>query len=142
MSNCMNPVDGSLILLVEDHVPLRRNLAFLLKVAGFDVAEASDGAQSLEVLRDCTPDLILSDVDMPNMNGYELLRAVRSHREWASVPVIFMSDKYGMDDLLYALDLGANDYVPKPYDIYDVLDAIQRTLPQPVLERDLRQTAS
>lgn len=124
-----------LILLVEDHAPLLRSMAFLLEVAGFDVLTASDGAEALNVLRKQIPDLVISDVSMPNMDGYELLQRLRSSTQWHKLPFIFASARYDMDDLMYGLELGANDYVPKPFDIYDVLDSIQRTVPGLIQDR-------
>jgi two-component system alkaline phosphatase synthesis response regulator PhoP len=119
-----------LVLLVEDHIPLLRNMGFLLEIAGFDVIMTEDGEQALKALGKQTPDLIISDVNMPNVDGFELLRRVRSNAQWRNIPLIFASARYEMEDLMYGLELGANDYVPKPFDIYDMLDAIQRTVPQ------------
>lgn len=128
MSQLNNNAHG-LILLVDDHAPLLRNMAFLLEVAGFDVITARSGMEAIDALRQQIPDVIISDVNMPGMDGYELLTRVRSAANWQHLPFIFASAKYEMHDLLYGLDLGANDYIPKPFDIYDVLDAIQRTAP-------------
>lgn len=122
------PVNHELILLVDDSLPLLRNLAFLLEIAGFSVLTASTSEKALDILRYQTPDLVVSDVDMPGMDGYELLKTIHVSRQWQHVPVILTSDKYGLDDLLHALDLGAADYLPKPYDIYDVIDVVRRTL--------------
>ena len=117
------------ILLVDDHLPLLRNMAFLLEVAGFDVISATDGREALDILETQTPDLVISDVKMPRLDGYGLLKAIRNDVRWHHLPFIFASAQYQLSDLVYGLDLGANDYVPKPFDIYDVLDAIQRTVP-------------
>jgi len=124
-----------LILLVEDHAPLRNSMTFLLEVAGFDVVSAADGEEALNVLRQQIPDVVVSDVSMPKMDGYELLRRIRSTSQWRKLPFIFTSARYEMEDLMYGLELGANDYVPKPFDIYDVLDAIQRTVPSLIHDR-------
>lgn len=122
------------ILLVDDHLPLLRNMAFLLEVAGFDVLPARNGFEALDILRDQMPDMVISDVNMPGMDGYELLNTIRNSANWQHLPFMFASAKYEMHDLLYGLELGANDYIPKPFDIYDVLDAIQRTAPHLVSE--------
>lgn len=129
MSQLMNNNYG-VILLVDDHEPLLRSLAFLLDIAGFTVLTATNGVQALETLRQHTPDLIISDVSMPQMDGYELLSHVRASAQWQHIPFIFTSARYEMSDLLYGLELGANDYIPKPFDIYDILDAMQRTVPE------------
>jgi DNA-binding response OmpR family regulator len=128
---------GERILLVEDNARLLRSMAFLLQVVGCEVLTACDGIEALEILRMRTPDLIISDIEMPRLNGYELLRQTRIDVRWASIPFVFSSDKYSLDDLMYALDLGADDYLPKPFDIHDVLDTIERTLPMPPMRRRL-----
>ena len=117
------------ILIVDDYLPLLRNMAFLLRIAGFDVLTASGGTEALKVLDKHTPDLVISDIAMPCMDGYSLLQAIRSNVRWQKLPFVFTSVQYDLEDLLYGLDLGANDYIPKPFDIYDVLDSIHRTVP-------------
>ncbi len=131
---------SGVILLVEDSVPLLRNAAFLLEVAGYKVLSATNGQEGMAMLRRQRPDLIISDIEMPQMDGYQFLQAVRADRRLRSIPFIFVSAKYELDDLMYGLDLGADDYLPKPYDIHDLLDAIERSLPQ--LVKDPQRIAS
>ncbi len=128
----MAPFNSTLgsILLVEDHAPLRRNLAFLLQASGFEVACASNGEEAISILGKSNPSIIISDIDMPQVDGYGLLKFVRDSLEWHNTPFILTSAKYDYDDLINGLELGANDYLPKPFDIYDVLDAIQRVAPE------------
>ena len=118
------------ILLAEDHVPLLRNLAFLLTIAGYEVITAGNGLEALNALKNRTPDLIISDIDMPCMNGFELLGRVRASQSHRTVPFVFISDRYGLEDITRSLDLGADDYVPKPFDLNDVLHAVDRLLPR------------
>ncbi len=127
------------ILIVDDHLPLLRNLAFLLEVTGFEVLTAANGFEALRILETDCPDLVISDVEMPIMNGFDLLDAMRSNERWQAIPFIFASVRYDLDDLMYGLDLGANDYVPKPYDIFDILDAIHRTTPAMIGAEVLRE---
>ena len=122
------------ILIVDDYLPLLRNMAFLLEMTGFDVLTATDGQRALEVLETHCVDLVISDIDMPTLDGYGLLRTLRNDVRWHSLPFIFASAHYELDDLMYGLEMGANDYVPKPFDIYDVLDAVQRTVPNLITE--------
>lgn len=131
MARDSEPTNCGTILLVEDSTPLLRSAAFLLEVAGYHVLSASNGAEGLEALRRRTPDLIISDTEMPQMDGYEFLQKIRADRRWRKIPFIFISGKYELDDLMYGLDLGADDYVPKPFDIHDLLSAIERSLSQP-----------
>jgi CheY-like chemotaxis protein len=124
--------EGSLILVVEDNPALLRQMNFLLKVAGMEVITAADGCEALAVLQTRTPNLIVSDIDMPNLDGCGLLQHLRADPRWSAIPLILTSERYAYDDLMGALDLGADDYVPKPFDLYDLLDAIARTLPPPM----------
>lgn len=126
------------ILIVDDFAPLRRNLAFLLQIAGYDVITAENGAYALEALADERPDLVITDVTMPAMDGYALLNEIRARREWSHLPVILVSCSYALEDVTHALDMGASDYLPKPFDIYDVLDSIQRVAPHLIPVTDER----
>jgi DNA-binding response OmpR family regulator len=123
---------GEQILLVEDNPRLLRGMAFLLTIVGFEVEAVSSAEAALTSLQSYVPHLIISDTDMPGMNGYDLLQQVRGCEAWQHTPFIFVSEKYDFENFMFALDLGADEYVPKPFDINDVLDAIERTLlPQP-----------
>jgi DNA-binding response OmpR family regulator len=124
----MTRFNGEQILLVEDNARLLRSMAFLLTIAGFDVLSAADGTAALDLLQSHTPHLIISDIDMPDTDGYQLLRHVRATPTLAAMPVILTSDRYGLDDLMFALDLGADDYLPKPFDFHEVMEVITRTL--------------
>ncbi|MBZ0303211.1 MAG: response regulator [Anaerolineae bacterium] len=123
------PADLGTVLLVDDYLPLLRNMAFLLELTGFHALTATNGAEALALMEAQTPDLIISDIEMPLMNGFEFLSTVRADARWQSTPFILASAHYELDDVLHSLDLGADDYVPKPFDIYDVLDSIHRTAP-------------
>jgi CheY-like chemotaxis protein len=127
MANINTP-EGALIMVVEDHVALLRDMSFILEVAGFDVVSASDGVEALALMKRQTPDLVLSDIDMPNMDGYELLRQMRTEKKLAAVPCILMSGNDDYEHLMTALELGAADYLPKPFDAYELIDAIHMAL--------------
>src|SRR5687768_14626719 len=128
MANINTPTDGALIMVVEDHVALLRDMSFILEVAGFDVVSAADGVEALAMMKRQTPDLVLSDIDMPNMDGYELLRQMHTEKKLAAVPCILMSGNDDYEHLMTALDLGAADYLPKPFDAYELIDAIHMAL--------------
>lgn len=127
MANITTP-EGALIMVVEDHVALLRDMSFILEVAGFDVVSAADGVEALALMKRQTPDLVLSDIDMPNLNGYELLRQMRTDKKLTAVPCILMSGNDDYDHLMTALELGAADYLPKPFDAYELIDAIHMAL--------------
>src|SRR4029450_9683263 len=122
MTETRTSIEGALILVVEDHLPLLRDIAFILQVAGFDVLSAADGAEALQLMKRQKPDLVLSDIEMPNLNGYDMLREMHADKKLASVPCIFMSGKDDYEHPMTALDLGALDYLPKPFDAYELID--------------------
>lgn len=133
MTQISNHLDGSLILVVEDHTPLLRHIAFLLQVAGFDVMTAHDGAEAMRLMNRAMPALVLTDAEMPGVNGYALLNRLRADRKTAKLPVIMMSEKYDYESLMDALDMGANEYLPKPFDTEQMLDAVYAALGEPVV---------
>ncbi|MEW5830548.1 MAG: response regulator transcription factor [Chloroflexota bacterium] len=100
------------ILVVDDEERMVRFIRLNLEHDGFQVSEAFNGKQALERLRDKTPDLILLDVMMPDLDGFEVLKMIR---EISNVPVIMLTAKGEEDDRVRGLELGADDYVTKPF---------------------------
>ena len=123
---------GAYVLIINDQPKLARNIAFLLEVAGLHALTASTTEEINQTLAQQTPDLILCDVDMTSTDGYTALRRIHSDRRYHNIPFIVMSESYELHDLMYALDLGAAEYLPKPFDTYDLIDAIRDALVQPV----------
>ena len=126
---------GAYVLIINDQPKLTRSMAFLLEVAGLHTLTASSTEEIAQVLAQQTPDLILCDVDMTAMDGYTALRRIHADRRYSRIPFIVMSESYELHDLMYALDLGASEYLPKPFDSYDLIDAIRDALVQPVAFR-------
>jgi DNA-binding response OmpR family regulator len=104
----------SLILIVEDNAEMRFFLRHVLGT-GIDIAEAGNGREALRWLNDHTPDLIISDVMMPHMDGYQFLSALKSSEQWRSIPVIMVTSRSSEQDLLHGLSLGVDDYIVKPF---------------------------
>lgn len=128
-NNNASVIEGASILLVEDNGPLTRNLAFLLQVAGLKVTTACIGAEALRLLKRESFDVALVDLDMPGEDGTELLRRIRMDAgRINALPIIAISRNYALPDLMRALDLGATDYLPKPFGIEDVLNVITEAL--------------
>ncbi len=113
------------ILLIEDNTSLRRNLAEILTLEGYRVLTAAEGQSGLQQARDEKPDLILCDIMMPGVDGYEVLTQVRAHASTASLPLIFLTAKGDMPDLRLGMSLGADDYLPKPVSRVDLLEAVR-----------------
>ena len=116
------------ILLIEDNASLRRNIAQILTIEGYRVLAAVNGAAGLELLRAERPDLILCDIMMPEMGGYEVLSRVRAEPATASLPFIFLTAKGDMPDLRLGMSLGADDYLAKPVASTDLLEAVRTRL--------------
>ena len=116
------------ILLVDDDDTMRETLREILELAGFIVLTASDGADALTALEASVPDLVISDVNMPRMDGYRLYEAVRAREQWAHLPFIFVSGLGERDDVRHGKLLGVDDYLVKPVDEEDLLVAVRGTL--------------
>jgi chemosensory pili system protein ChpA (sensor histidine kinase/response regulator) len=104
-----------LVLVVDDSVTVRRVTQRLLVREGFRVALAQDGFQALEMLADELPAVILSDIEMPRMDGFELVRSVRANPAWAAVPVIMITSRIAQKHRDHAQALGVDHYLGKPY---------------------------
>jgi two-component system chemotaxis response regulator CheY len=104
------------LLIVDDALTIRRYHRAIAERAGFLTVEAADGSEALErALRD-PPDLLLVDVNMPTMDGYAFLRAVRSHPDLAAIPAVMISTEAEAEDRRLAFEAGANLYLVKPVD--------------------------
>ncbi|MCA0458441.1 MAG: response regulator [Chloroflexi bacterium] len=127
--------NGANVLIINDQPKLARSMAFLMEIAGLHATTAATPDEAAQALAAQKPDLILCDVDMTVTDGYTLLRRVRADRRYAHIPFIVMSESYELHDLMYALDLGAAEYLPKPFDTYDLIDAVRQALAEPVAYR-------
>lgn len=116
------------LLIVEDEKDLRFNLIEMLEGEGYNILSASNGIEALELTSHIEPDLILSDIRMPDMDGLELLKTLQENSSTANIPFIFLTAKVEMQDLRDGMVLGADDYLMKPYKIDDVLNAINSRL--------------
>ncbi len=112
------------VLLVEDEKPLLRALAMNLVARGYAVTEADTGTRALTALADARHDAIVLDLGLPDMSGVDVIRAVR---EYASTPIIVLSARSGSAEKVQALDLGADDYVTKPFSMDELLARLRAT---------------
>lgn len=104
------------ILVVDDFPTMRRIIRNLLKDLGFEnVDEAEDGAQALEKVRNATFDLIVSDWNMPNMDGLEMLKTIRQDPDLSTLPVLMVTAEAKKENIIAAAQAGANGYVVKPF---------------------------
>jgi DNA-binding response OmpR family regulator len=116
------------VLVVDDDPVILRLLQVNFELEGIDVATAVDGEEGLKMAQSDRPDLVISDIMMPKVNGLELLAALRSSPETASLPVILLSAKAQVADVQRGLELGADDYVTKPFDPLELIDRIYKVL--------------
>jgi two-component system phosphate regulon response regulator PhoB len=117
-----------LILIVEDEAALQKLLAYNLEAAGFEVAQAFDGEEALTLLAERTPDLIVLDWMIPQLSGLELLRRIRRRPEHAHIPVVMLTARTEEADRLRGLELGADDYVTKPFSPAELVARIRAVL--------------
>jgi DNA-binding response OmpR family regulator len=107
---------GRRVLVVDDEPSMRLLCSINLKLAGFEVSEAADGAEALVCAQAGGVDLVLLDVMMPDIGGHEVLRRLSEDERTRGLPVVFLSARTDRDDLRAAYELGAVDYVTKPFD--------------------------
>ena len=125
------------ILIVDDEARIRDFVRMNLELEHYRVIEANDGLQALEQLRENLPDLIVLDVMMPEMDGFEALRAIR---EVSTVPVIMLTVRQGEQDKIHGLDLGADDYLAKPFSPRELLSRIRALLRRSLMAPPSRKT--
>jgi len=116
------------ILLIEDHAPLRENLREMLALAGYEVIAAENGREGLQLATQHLPALILCDIMMPGMDGYAVLERLRADPTTKAVPFIFLTAKGTPPDIRAGMNLGADDYLPKPVTRNDLLKAVRTRL--------------
>jgi len=116
------------ILIAEDEPNLREVLHMQLELAGFEVVEADDGGMAIELAQQVRPDVILLDVMMPRVDGYEALRRLRASYATRFIPIIMLTAKDTKEDVLTGFQGGANDYLTKPYDRGELLLRINNQL--------------
>lgn len=117
--------EKSRILIVDDEPQIRRVLRTSLTAQGYDLRTAADGEAALETFGDWPPDLVVTDLSMPNMNGLELCRKLRTHSQ---VPILLLSVRGEEQIKVEALDAGADDYITKPFSIAELLARIRAAL--------------
>jgi DNA-binding response OmpR family regulator len=116
------------ILVVEDDKLVRDNLNYLLSNEGYSVIQAEDGLKAFEYVSEAVPDLIISDIHMPKMSGFDLFKKLKNNTETESIPIIFLTADTRLQKMQEGISLGAADYLIKPYDLEELLDAVYTKL--------------
>ena len=116
------------LLIVEDHDILREGIQLLLETEGYCVVAAMHGQDALRQMENITPDLILSDISMPEMDGYAFYEAVRARPEWVAIPFIFLTARGDRNDVFTSRKLGVEDYLVKPIQRNELITTIRSRL--------------
>ncbi|MDI5897460.1 response regulator [Flavobacterium yafengii] len=116
------------ILIIEDDTVLRENTAEFIKGQNFEVFIAEDGLVGIQQTLKHLPDLILCDISMPNMNGYDFYKTIKQIKATSTIPLIFFSARTENEDVRAGMQLGADDYITKPFSLYGLLRVINTRL--------------
>ena len=116
------------VLVVEDDDAIRANIARLLKLEGFEILAAANGARGLEQARIARPDIVISDISMPEMDGFALLEAIRGDAQLATTPVMLLTALDDRASMRRGMTAGADDYLAKPFTRVELLEALQGLL--------------
>jgi two-component system aerobic respiration control protein ArcA len=112
-----NKMEPKVILVIEDDETMRSALKRIFEMDGFIVKLAADGMELSGILDDVSPDLILMDIGLPWLNGFELAQMLKEHKELKKIPLVFVSGKTSDEDLKRAFEIGADDFIKKPFEI-------------------------
>ncbi len=127
------------ILVIEDEKELLENLAFFLTLEDYEVYSANDGEMGVELAFEKIPDLIICDINMPGMDGYQVLKLIRDNQSTKTVPFIFLTAHSEKSFIRQGMDLGADDYVSKPYTDEEILSAVRTRLEKHKVINDIHQ---
>ncbi|RYY99958.1 MAG: response regulator [Chitinophagaceae bacterium] len=116
------------VLIIEDNPVILENTAELLEMANYRVHKAPDGRSGIAEAMTCHPDLILCDINMPDLDGYGVLHLVQKHPELRQIPFIFLTALTAPADIRKGMSLGADDFISQPYDATDLLNTIESRL--------------
>ncbi len=116
------------ILIAEDERDIRDLVAFTLRFAGYQVVTAANGEEALELARDESPDLVLLDVRMPRMTGYDVCRAIKADPQLKDMPVVFLSAKGQESEIQAGMEAGAEEYLLKPFAPDELTERVRQIL--------------
>ncbi|MFA9475012.1 MAG: response regulator transcription factor [Filomicrobium sp.] len=116
------------VLIVDDESYIVKSLSFVMKNAGFDTGSAGDGEEALKKVDEMVPDLVILDVMMPKLDGFEVCKAIRANPAWSSIKIIMLTAKGRDTEREKGLALGADDYLTKPFSTRDILKRVQEMM--------------
>ncbi|MBM4310484.1 MAG: response regulator, partial [Deltaproteobacteria bacterium] len=130
-----------LLLIVDDNPDVLRYIAGIVRTQ-YDYISAENGREALRLLEQYAPELIISDIMMPNMDGYELLRRLKSSERWQATPFVFLTAKDDVDMRIEGLEAGADEYIAKPFNSLELLARVKAVLRLKALQRETDQQQS
>ena len=116
------------ILLIEDEPLVRESLKDALNLEGYSLATAQNGRDGIEVVRETLPDLIICDINMPEMDGYSVLESLRADARTRDIPFVFLTARSGRSDWRQGMEMGADDFLTKPFTIDELLRTVRTRL--------------
>jgi len=116
------------ILIAEDERDIRDLITFTLRFAGHEVTATSDGEEAYQMAQQITPDLILLDVRMPRMNGYDACEKIKANEKTQHIPIVFLSAKGQEAEILTGIEVGATEYIVKPFSPDQLTERVQEIL--------------
>ncbi|MFN3872143.1 MAG: response regulator [Ignavibacterium sp.] len=116
------------IMVADDSPIIRKLIAFSLAIKGYEIISVSDGMEALEILPRENIDLLITDLNMPNVDGFELIKAIRENDELKTTPIIVLSNLSETDDIEKALQFGADSYLIKPFEQKTILNEVSKYL--------------
>ena len=131
-----NPHQGS-VLIVEDESELRFIIGAHLRAAGYEVLDAGDGAEAIGLAQELQPDLIIMDIGLPVLDGIAATRQLKAEERTAHIPIIMLTARSGSNEVVRGLEAGAQEYLPKPFDVAELLARVQTVLRLALARRDL-----
>lgn len=116
------------VLIADDSPTIRKFVSFALALKGYEIIQVSDGMQALEKLPSEKIDLVITDLNMPNIDGFELIKTIRSNEDYKDIPIIILSSLTGKEEIEKGIETGADSYLLKPFDQNRVLYEVAKYL--------------
>jgi CheY-like chemotaxis protein len=113
------------VLIIEDHPEIRENTAEILELSGFNVITANNGGEGVKAACSLRPDLILCDIMMPQLNGYEVFKQLKTNPTTSGIPFVYVTASTEKSEVKMAMDMGASGYIQKPFDMEELLKVIR-----------------
>ena len=134
-------MDEPVVLVVDDSPTVRKIVQLTLQREHMQVLTAADGLSALAAVADASPDLILLDIMLPRMDGYNICQVIRKNPAYRDLPIIMLSGKDGLFDKMRGRLAGSSDYITKPFDSNDLVHTVKRYLSAPAVRERIAQRA-